>query len=64
MAKYTFYYDMVVSGSVQIEADSAEAAMQKIYAAETDLRDGLDSSTANFVDGSGQLHDDNGKVVA
>ncbi len=64
MAKYTFYYDMVVSGSIQIEADSSDAAMQKIYSAETDLRDGLDARTANFVDGSGQLHDDNGKVVA
>ena len=64
MAKYTFYYDMVVSGSVQIEADNAGAAMQNIYSAETDLRDGLDNSTANFIDGSGQLHDDNGMVVA
>ncbi len=63
MASFTFHFDMVVSGSVQIEADTAQEALAKrdeIVNADDieEMIDGLDLGTAIFFHGSDQLLDD------
>lgn len=60
MAKYTMHYDMVVSGSVQIEAENDEEALQKCYdilnADDIEaMVDGLAMETAGYFDGTARL---------
>lgn len=69
MPSFTFYFDMVVSGSIQIHAETAQEALAKrddIMNADDikEMIDGLDLGTAGFFNGSDQLiNDDTGESV-
>lgn len=69
MASFTFHFDMVVSGSVQIDAETEQEALAKrdeIMNADDikEMIDGLDLGTACIFDGSHQLlNDETGENV-
>lgn len=64
MATFTLYYDMVISGTVFIEADNLEAAMlQMNQIPKSEFVKGLDNSTADPVVEGFQLHDEAGEPV-
>lgn len=64
MASFTLNYDMVVSGSVNIEAENLDDALvQMKQISRAELVKGLDNSTADPVTDGFQMHDEHGEQV-